>query len=253
MLLSMDKKGNVYQAASHRSDGLGFEDVAEVVDEKDVYYEGAALETSRQINAANQSYEKFNLIEKMREDQVAFKNERLKKNARKINALIDEVNINPDVQEALRYEGIIQNMDKSADFNQLEISGYGLSSDGIIGPSPREKAVEIALRQQMGETIPVAEYTYAEEATYDVGQAEKEAAAMEEAYKRKSLIAAEREYLKQPDQYVVNPAAVKALLPPLEADLSGKEVATQATSFLSQIKPIHLALAGLAILLLRRK
>jgi len=247
----MDKKGNVYQAASHRSDGLGFEDVAEVVDEKDVYYEGAALESSREINAANQSYEKFNLIEKMKEDQVAFKNERLKRNLRAINNKIDEVAINADVQESIRYEGLMQNMDKSADFNQLEISGYGLSSDGIIGPSAREKAVEIALRQQMGEEIPVAEYSYASEETYDVSQAEKEAAAMEEAYKRKSNIDAERMYLKQPDQYVINPAAVKAIMPALEADLS--QAPQVQSSFLSQIKPIHLGSAALIILALRRR
>jgi hypothetical protein len=252
MLLSMDKKGNVYQAASHRSDGLGFEDVAEVVDEKDVYYESAALETSREINAANQGYDKFNLIEKMREDQIAFKNERLKQNARKINNVIDEINTNADVQESLRYEGLMQNMDKSADFNQLEISGYGLSADGIIGPSAREKAIEIALRQQMGEEIPSAEYTYVEEAIYDVGQAETEAAAAQESYKRKSFVAAERDYLKQPEQYVINPAAVKALLPPIEADLTGKEVVAQGSNFLSQVKPIHLGIAALIILALRR-
>lgn len=50
MLLNMDQNGRIYQAASHRSDGLGFEEMPEIVDETDVYHEGAALDSSREIN-----------------------------------------------------------------------------------------------------------------------------------------------------------------------------------------------------------
>lgn len=258
MLLSMDKKGRIYQAASHRADGLGFENVPEVVDERDVYYDNAALDQSRQINADNKELEQFNLLSNMKEEQAAVQAEILKKQARFIQAKKDAILNLPEVQEQMQYDGLMQNMTKSADFNQLEVSGYGLSSDGVMGPTPHERAVEMALMQQMGAAT--AAETSTVDDVYDVDKYEQEQYQLEILAKSKGLVTGELDYQTQQVQYFNKAEPEVYQLPALEADVNvaDKKALVQAQEDAQyklpfKMTPVTWAMAGVIAYLIYKK
>lgn len=262
MLLSMDEKGRIYQGASHRADGLGFEDIPQVVDESDVCLENATLEASREINKTNQCLDLHNMLEKVNDAQLEMQSELVKKRERKIKSYINELTLNPDVQQALLTDGLSQNMDHSSDFNQLEVSGYGLSSDGIMGPSTKEKAIELALSQQMGE-IPVTTDTaqatdLSNSAVYNVDKFEQDQYLLQTEAQKLSDQQAESIAVNPQVEYLTTPQApVVDALPPQEADLTKSMLpATQSvpvtTLQIPQIPWGWIALGALTVFLLKK-
>lgn len=158
MLLSMDENGEIYQAASHRPDGKGVERIPTLSGAGDVTLDSTYLREDIKREKEN----KIRNINNLREidSAVMARQIEMAKQAvlkRKLDKAMDAESL-PHVKRAKLEAAALQGL-HGADFDQLGLSGYGKSSDGLRGKTAKDKAIEAALLQGFG-TAPIAESNY---------------------------------------------------------------------------------------------
>lgn len=175
-LLAMDNNGEIYEAASYRPDGKGFERSAKMSGMGDVALEAPYLKAAQKLNNEHDKLKKLRLAEdaanEIAKRRRAYKIKLANEMEKASNNLL---NVN---QKALTHAAVLQGL-HGADFDQLSLSGYGKSSDGLRGDNMKQKAVNTALLQGMGEEVTMAEV----EAIYDLSPAEMEQHILEEEAK----------------------------------------------------------------------
>lgn len=264
MLLSMDENGQIYQAAAHRPDGKGVERIPTVSGAGDVTLDSAYLredikrEKENKLRTVNNLKEINNaVLAKQIEDarRVVLK--------RKLDKAMEAENY-PHVQRAKLESAALQNL-HGADFDQLGLSGYGKSSDGLRGKTAKDRAIEAALLQGFG-NAPVAESSF----IADVSPEEIEQYQLEQEAKKATMV----QQMKQVGVVVEAPeTAIPARLPEtlspvakVPASVSKAEFEAQKAQYMletskiqseqqkaSQNQTIKIALGlGILFLLLRK-
>lgn len=215
MYLNMDKNGNVYQSAQHRSDGMGYEKGPEQVDYGDVslgnVYQNAENKRQETWNTLNQ----MNGVEKLQEERNIKELERHEflgnlQEQRQINH-----ERNPAVQDNLKYEAAKQYL-HGADYDQLKISGYGKSAYGMEGPSRQDKARWAAVQQSMGNEPSDAESSF----VHDVSDEEQHQYMLEQEFERQSSLSRQEELLNADAPLNETNNVEDAELPPIDAELT---------------------------------
>jgi hypothetical protein len=247
-MLGMTEGGRIYETASHRPDGKGFERMPVDVDVKDVTLDNAVANANSELEISNKELSHHNLKENIQAELEANSWRTLKARADKIQAVKDELSKNPEYQKQLQYDGLLQNISRSSDFNNLEISGYGLSSDGTHGPSRAQRAYEAALLQQMGH-IGAAEGSVISEDIFSVDASEKEQIELQyyaDQLKKQNELNA---FNAQGTRYQVKAPVVPASLPATYANLdSGTSREEDVVAIPSLLKnPLVLIVGGIII------
>ena len=257
MLLSMDKKGNIYQSASHRPDGKGVERIPVLSGGGDVALENPYYRAEAERQRKNKVLDAHNAQEKIIEETQKRQMGQFRKYKAREMVANDIVRRDPENQKALLHEAVLQSL-HGADFDMLSISGYGKTSDGRKGKSSQQRAYEAAILQGMGHATP---QMGEQGLVFDLDPYEKEQWELSiEAEKAK---VDNRQYLLSqatPSEVKVQPEATAASLPPLIAPASQapitetvKNAAAQGGGFFADPKMKLAAVAGLAFLLLRNK
>lgn len=254
MLLSMDKNGNIYQAAGHRADGKGVERIPTLSGGGDLALENpyARAEAKRQKNQTLMQV--HNAYEMLQEEVVRKGMSGAHKIKRAQDVARNEHILKSTTQQELLHEAVLQGMHGNADYNMLSygpsaLSGHGLTANGVRGKSQQQIATESALLQGMGAEPVLASQGLVSE--IDKAEAEQYWLSLE-AEKQKQMIAA---------GYALPVTAQSpgitslAIMPPLEAP-AGTGAMTEAVSSIGGMNTSDLlkygAVAGLLYLVMRK-
>lgn len=255
MLLSMDKNGNIYQAASHRPDGKGVERIPTLSGGGDVALENPYWKAEEKRQRQNKILEAHNAQEKIIEatqkrQMGAYIKAKKQKQARADALYSDSRN-----QKALIEAAVLQNL-HGADFDMLSISGYSKTSDGRKGKSSQQRAYEAAILQGLGHTPQLGEQGLVHELdAYEKEQWELmvEAESLKNQNRETQILQA------QPSESAVQPDATAASLPPLIAESSQppitdtvKSVVKESSGLFADPKVKMAAALGVLFLVLRK-
>lgn len=255
MLLSMDKNGNIYQAASHRPDGKGLERIPELSGGGDVALENPYYQAEAKRQKYNKLLDAHNaqdkLIDEAQKRQMGMYKAQMKKQA----VINDTIHRSPSNQQALIQEAVLQGL-HGADFDMLSLSGYGKTSDGRKGKSSQQRAYESAILQGMGHTPQLGEQGL----VYDLDPYEKEQYELSlaaEQVKKQNLLQSAQTVAQT--QTASAPEAQAASLPPLIAPANQaaitstvKNAVNEEAGFFSDPKMKLAAAAGILFLILRK-
>lgn len=254
-LLSMDKNGNIYQAAAHRPDGKGMESIPTLSGGGDVALENPYQQAEYKRQKYNKLLEAHNAQDKLIE-QTQKRQMGAYRQAKKKQAVINEtIHRNPANQQALLHEAVLQGL-HGADFDMLALSGFGKTSDGRRGKSSQQRALESAILQGMGHTPQLGEQGLVFELDpYEKEQYELSIAA--EQVKKQNI--ENQIAVQESTQTAQAPATQAASLPPLLAPASQPAIeetvksAVSSTGGLFSDPKVKLAAAAGILYLVMRK